>query len=264
MKKYIFGLALLAGGLFTSCDKDNIGTIYETNAQNISFETDEASLTTKTSSASVTIMLTRSNTVGEYTAHYTLNTSDSGIFSDANSGTATFAAGEWSTSITINAGNMKGGTLYTCQLQLSSEDAATADEVIGTSTNTTVNVSVMCDYNWVALGTGFYSSPDWWEEEYNVEIEHAEGTGLYKIKDLFAKGYDVQFEIGSDNVVRVPEQVSWVHSSYGKVYLMGYLNEDDSCIAGSYNPETKQIPLTLIHYVSAGTFGVFTDTLTMP
>ena len=155
MKKYIFGLALLAGGLFTSCDKDNIATIYQSNSQNVSFENDEASVTTKASSASVTITLTRSNTAGEYTAHYTLTTSDGGIFTDKNSGTATFAAGEWATSITIDAANMQGGTLYTCQLQLSSEDAATADTVLGTETNTTVDISVMCDYNWTSLGEKF-------------------------------------------------------------------------------------------------------------
>ena len=63
--------------------------------------------------------------------------------------------------------------------------------------------------------------------------------------DLFEKGYNIQFSIGSDNVVTVPKQASWNHSSYGVVYLEGFLNEDKSGVAGVYDPATKQAPLTM-------------------
>lgn len=267
MKKYIFGLALLAGGLFTSCDKDNIGTIYETTAQNISFLESKASVVTKANSASVTITLTRSKTTSEYAAHYTLTTSDGGIFTDKNSGTATFAAGEWSTTITIDAANMQGGTLYTCQLQLSSEDAASADIELGTETITTIDVSVMCDYNWVAFGTGFFSSPEIMEAEYDVVIEKAEGTNRYKALSLYEPGYDVQFIIESDNSVIVEPQPGWYYSGYGDVYVNGALSDDGSNVAGYYDPATKTISLTMEHILPAAddySFGIFTDTLVMP
>ena len=68
MKKYILGLAVLAGMMFTACDTDNVGTIYTTNAQNISFENSEPSaVVTKTSAVSVPVAITRSNTASEYT-----------------------------------------------------------------------------------------------------------------------------------------------------------------------------------------------------
>lgn len=263
MKKYIFGLALLAGGLFTSCDTDNISTIYETNAQNISFENDEASVTTKASSASVTIMLTRSFTAGEYTAHYTLTTDDSGIFTDKNGGTATFADGQWSTFITIDAANMKGGTLYTCQLTLSNEDAQTADAVIGTETNTTVDVSVMCDYNWVSLGEGLFTSNQM-GDQWPVEVQKADGVNLYKIVDIYGDGLDMTFEIASNNYVYVNTQWVWNYSSYGKVYAVGDATGERNGLAGEYDPDTKTVYMAINLFVSVGSFGTEVEILQLP
>ncbi|SHK97936.1 hypothetical protein [Xylanibacter ruminicola] len=264
MKKYILGLAVLAGMMFTACDTDNVGTIYTTTAQNISFENAKpAKIVTKASSITVPVSIVRTNTNGEYTVHYTLSSEEDGIFSDSNNGAVTFAAGEWSKTFNIDVTNMKGGTLYTATLTLSEEDAQSADAVLNTQTNTTTTISVMCDYNWVAVGTGFYSSPDWWEAEYEVDIEKAEGTNLYRIKNLFADGYDIEFTIGDDNVVTVLPQESWIYTGYGAVVLEGAY---ENYVAGTYDPATKQISLALnqtlpaISYV----FGVFVDTLTMP
>lgn len=265
MKKYILGLAVLVGGVFASCDTDNEGTIYRTTAQNISFENAEpATVVTKASSVTVPVSIVRTNTSGEYTVHYTLSSEDAGIFSDANNGTLTFAAGEWSKTFNIEASNMKGGTLYTCKLALSDADALTADTVLNKKNAIETTINVMCDYTWVSIGKGFYSSPEWWEEEFDVEIEKAEGANVYKIVSLFEKGYDIQFSIGADNVVIVQPQASWKHSSYGVVTLEGFENQDKSYVAGTYDPTTKQVALTLRHYVSAGSFGAYTDTLTLP
>ena len=265
MKKYILGLAVLAGGLFASCDTDNEGAIYSTTAQNISFSSAKpATVVTKASSVTVPVSIVRTNTSGEYTAHYTLSSDEAGIFTDSSNGTITFAAGEWSKTINIDAANMKGGTLYTCTLTLSEADVLTTDTVLNKKNNAVTTIRVMCDYDWVAVGKGFYSSPEWWEEEYDVDIEKAEGTNLYRIKDLFAKGYDIQFTIGADNVVTVLPQESWVYTGYGPVTLEG---AGEGYVAGTYDPATKQISLTLTHILPAAgnyNFGSYTDTLTMP
>lgn len=261
--KYIIGVLAFTGAI-TSCDKDNIGGIYTPYAQNVSFESDEA-INTKTSDNSLefSVRLIRNIKQGEYTAHYTLTSEDEGIFSDANNGTVTFADGQSVAYISIKTNNMVKGEEYAAQLKLSEADVATLDTIIGAPIVET-SLIVMCDYDWVAVGKGFYSSPEWWEEEYDVDIEKAEGTNLYRIKDLFAEGYDIQFTIGADNVVTVLPQESWKHSTYGVVYLEGFQNEDKSYVAGTYDPATKKVDLTFRHYVSAGTFGVFVDTLTMP
>ena len=267
MKKYILGLAVLAGLALTSCDKDNVSTIYSSDAQNISFAEDNASALTKGTSVTVPVQITRSNTAEEYTVHYTLSTSDSGVFTDQNNGTATFAKGEWSTTINVVASNMEVGVEYTCDLILSDADANTGDTVLGTDNYTKSTITVMRDYDWASIGYGFYSSPVWWEAEFDVEIEQATGTSAYKIKDLFDEGYDIQFTINSDNSVVVKPQASWYYSGYGDVILQGDLYEDDSYIAGKYNPATNTISLTLKHILPAAgdyVFGTFTDTLTMP
>jgi hypothetical protein len=263
ISKYIIGV-LAFSGVITSCDTDNIGATYTPYAQNVSFEAAKA-IDTKISdtSSEFTVRLIRNITNGEYTAHYTASSETEGIFTDANNGTVTFADGQGVAYINIKAANMERGNTYTYELKLSDADVATADTIIGKPiTATKINVS--CDYTWVTLGKGFYSSPDWWEDEYDVVIEKAEGTNVYKVKDMLADGYDILFTIGSDNVVTVLPQASWFYSGYGDVTLEG---AGEGYVAGTYDPATKTIELTLTHILPAAgnyNFGTFTDTLTLP
>ena len=263
MKKYILGLAVLAGGLFASCDKDNVSTIYNSSYQNISFETDGASITTKSSTASVPVRITRSNTAGEYTAHYTLTSEENGIFTDKNGGTATFAAGEWSTIITIDVANMKGGTLYKCNLALSEADALSADTIVGTATNTEMEISVMCDYNWVSLGQGMFTS-NMFGDAWPVEVMKAEGVQVYKLVSVYDNGLDMTLKIDADNHVWVEAQHVWNHSSYGKAYAVGDATGERNGLAGTYDPATNTITIAINLYVSAGSFGTEIETLQLP
>ena len=184
MKKYILGLALFAGMMLTACDTDNVGTTYTTSAQNISFENAEPNtVVTKASSVSVPVAITRSNTASEYTVHYTFSTEDGTVLTDKNGGTATFAAGEWSTTISIDAAGMEPGT--------------TADTIVGGSINATTIVTVMCDYDWEELGTGVYTS-ELFEDSWEQPVLRAKGTNVYKLPDCLYKGYDIQFELSDD------------------------------------------------------------------
>ena len=263
INKYFLGLAVALLGGLTSCNTDVEGDCYTPMGQNVSFETKAPStITTSESSLTIPVRIIRSIAKGSYTANFTAEASDEGIFSTSGN-SVTFADGQGVAEIVVNASNLAKGKDYTYTLTLSAADQATADTITKTQNIQTV-IKIHSDYSWKALGKGHYSSPEWWEEEMDVNIEQAEGTNIYRIMDLFEAGYHIQFIIGSDNVVTVPEQASWKHSSYGTVYLMGYQNEDNSEIAGTYDPATKQIPLTLIHFVDAGSFGAFTDVLTMP
>lgn len=263
MKKYILGMAVLAGAIFASCDTDNVSTIYTSSFQNVSFESDGVSLTTKTSTASVPVRITRSNTKGEYTAHYTLTSDDNGIFTDKNSGTATFADGEWSTVVTIDAANMKGGTLYTCNLALSDVDALSADTIVGTETNTEMEISVMCDYNWTSIGTGVYTS-NMFGDVFNIEVLKADGVQVYKLVSPFEDGLDMMLKIDNDNKVWLERQYIWTHSSYGKAYAVGDATGDQDGYAGTYDPATKTLTIFMNLSVSAGSFGTEVETLVLP
>jgi len=257
-------MAIALCGVMTSCNKDNVGAKYTPNFQNISFEAEEASpITTAETMLTVPVRVTRSIAKGEYTANFTLKSENTGVFSTSDNGAVTFADGQGVAYINLVASNLVKGEDYSCTITLDEKEVATADTITKTQIVETV-VSIHADYNWLEYGTGFYSSPDWWEEEYDVDIMKAEGANLYKIKDLFAKGYDIQFEINGSNQVVVPRQASWKHSSYGTVYLQGMANEDNSNVAGTYDAATKKATFILEHTVSAGSFGVYTDVLTMP
>lgn len=265
MKKYLFGLALFAGLALTSCNTDNEGALYHPSVQNVSFEASApAQITVSSSSTEIPVRLVRAQTTDAYTAHYTL-TDPKGIFTDANGGQVTFEKGMAEAIVTLKANNMEIGNAYSATLQLSEADMAQADTLTNSAIAKTT-ISVMCDYNWVSVGKGHYDSPEWWEDSYDVNIVLAEGTSpkLYKIIGLFEAGYDIKFTISDDNKVNVPAQASWKHSSYGVVTLVGDADGKAAGYAGLYDPATKKATFTLKHTVSAGSFGTFTDVLTMP
>lgn len=265
MKKYLFGLALFAGLALTSCNTDNEGALYHPSVQNVSFEASApAQITVSSSSTEIPVRLVRAQTTDAYTAHYTL-TDPKGIFTDANGGQVTFEKGMAEAIVTLKANNMEIGNAYSATLQLSKADVEQADTLTNSAIAKTT-ISVMCDYNWVSVGKGHYDSPEWWEDSYDVNIVLAEGTSpkLYKIIGLFEAGYDIKFTISDDNKVNVPAQASWKHSSYGVVTLVGDADGKAAGYAGLYDPATKKATFTLKHTVSAGSFGTFTDVLTMP
>ena len=254
-------MALLAAGL-TSCDQDNIGAIYEPTAANVSFLSASQSATTEAESLSVPVAIGRATTKGSYTANVTISGATEGVSLKSNQ--VTFNDGEGMAYAIVEIANMQKGKMYTCTLSLSDADAATANTEFGEQVLST-KVNVMCDYNWIDMGDGFYSSPEWWEEEFYVPIMHAEGTNIYRMMGLFQDGYNIQFTINSDNTVTVPGQPSWEHSSYGAVWLVGDANDTANGYAGTYDAASKKVTFILYHYVpGVGGFGTFVDTLTMP
>ena len=262
--QYFLGLAVVMLGVFTSCNTDVEGDCYTPTWQNISFETaTPATITTSETSLTIPVRLIRSNTQGAYTANFSSEASEDGIFSVEGGNSVSFAEGQGVIEIKVKADNLAKGKDYTYTLKLGAAEEATADTLVKIQNLQTV-ISIHSDYTWTALGKAHYSSPEWWEEELDVDVEQAVGTNIYRLKSLFEKGYDIQFSIEPDNRVIVPKQGSWEHSTYGVVSLQGYLYEDDSNVAGLYDPATKTAPLTLRHTVSAGSFGAFTDVLTMP
>lgn len=267
--KFILGLAVVLAAGLTSCDTDNVGAIFEPKAKNITFMLAETNNLTKENNYTVPVTLSRSIINDAYTANveikeaYCVNATGDTVPATDNvklqSPQAAFAAGESFATVNVEFVNMAPGCNYTCVLGLSDADAATANEIGSQIANTDVNV--MCDFNWESIGNGHYISPEWWEEEFDVPIEHAKGSNIYRMIGLFQNGYDIQFTIEGDKVY-VPLQGSWVHSSYGVVSLQGWAGEND--YAGPYDAATKTCTLALRHTVSAGSFGTFVDYLVMP
>lgn len=206
--KYIISLVMIAG-IMSSCDTDNIGGVYTPTAQNISFESDEAvNIKTSESDIEVSVCLIRNIKQGEYTAHYTLETEEEGVFTDLGNGSVTFADGSTTATVTLKLNGMEKGSEYNATLTLSDADIATADENIGDPTVIT-SVTVMCDYEWIPAGTATFYDYTFADEDEElsaeVAIENASGTNLYRIIDAYksipnlgAEDTGIQFTINSD------------------------------------------------------------------
>lgn len=257
--KYILGLAIVAASLsLTSCDQDNEGAIFEGPAlANVSFTQKAINTETEESTMTIPVVVTRNYSTEPYTATITMTDASGNNFKLQNN-QVTFAAGEQKAQTAVVITDIQEGNLYTCKLQLSDADVQTANQFENQIHSMTIEVLRRA---WISLGMAHYNSPEWWEEEFDVEVKQAEGTNLYKLIGLFQAGYDISFTI-EDNKVYVPKQVSWVHSGYGPVSLCGYAGDNN--YAGPYDPETKTATLDLVHTVSAGSFGDYVDYLTMP
>ena len=209
--KYILGLALIAAGL-TSCDTDNIGAIYEPTVANISFLAPGQSSLTDKSTIEVPVAIGRAITDGSYTANVSLSGNPSNMALKSNQ--VTFAPGEGIAYATIVVNGMEPGNAYTCTVNLSDADKATANLDFGQQMTSTV-VEVMCDYNWVPAGTCTfvdYTFGDGVAAE-GVEIEHADGSNLYRIVAPYtytypednAPRYDINFTLNSDGSISMQE-----------------------------------------------------------
>ena len=268
MNKILMGLAVMAGGLFASCDTENEGTVYNVYTPNVSFEASKTEKLVSESETEVKVLVTRFGTSGEYTMHYTGAADTEGIFTDENNGTVTFANGENKAYITLKAGNMEKGNSYTYTMVMSDEDVATADTIIGKPVQK-INVVVTCDYTWELFATGTFSSPEAMEGSWKQEIYRAkEDPTQYKLP---ATGYeyDLKMTIKDDGTVIVPFQPAWSYPGYGDVYVAGnanndIYNDDASEIAGTYDSTTGVITFYLFHYLAAANypFGTFADTFT--
>ena len=266
MKNLIYGVAIATVALFTACDQDNEAAVYSLQGQGLAFiNTDLGSVEVPASDPNFKITIARGNANGALTGKVdkitavlgkdTVNYATYCTISDY-----TFESGSYTADISIKLLEaLPIGQALNLTLECTDTQNLAPSSDIGTNT---VTLAISKAYTWVDLGTGHYYSPEWWEEDFDVAIQKAEGFSQYKIKNLFEEGYDIQFEITNANVVIVPKQASWVHSSYGTVSLEGYA--DDGFVAGTYDPSTKTATMTLRHTVSAGSFGAYTDTLVLP
>lgn len=217
INKLFLGLAVIALGALTACNTDVEGEYYTPMGQNISFETAKPStITTSETSLTIPVRITRSITKGAYTANFTAEASEDGIFSNSANGIVEFADGQGVTEITVNANNLKKGVDYTYTLSLSSTDVATADTITKTQNVQTV-ITIHSDYNWVSAGSCTFvdytfADGDDGAAAQNVAIEHAEGTNLYRIVNPFISVYGggsagftkdtgIQFTLNSDNTI---------------------------------------------------------------
>lgn len=220
MNKILMGLAVLAGGLFASCDTENEGPVYSVYTSNVSFVDATTELTTPESSVEVQVTLTRFGSNGDLTVHYTGSSADAGIFTDLSNGEATFVNGSSTTTVTIKADNLEKGQEYVYTLKLDDECVATADTIVGDPI-TVAEVVIMCDYNWVDAGTCKFIDYNFSDGEAieGVKVENGEGSNVYRIVDAYGKGTgNITFTLNADGTIQLQEGKHCTFSGYSVYY----------------------------------------------
>ena len=174
-----FVVALFALVCATSCEQDNEGTIYTPVAQNVSFESKKVSALTAEDSYNTQILLTRNVTKGAYTANVQLISEDN-VFTLGNNGEVEFADGQASAYLEVNSTSLQKGKTYVAKLELSAQDVAEADTILGNAISSIV-YSLACDYNWISAGSGTFLDDDMTGLEVPVDIINGEGSNVYRI-----------------------------------------------------------------------------------
>ncbi len=213
LNKYFLGLAVVLLGVLTSCNTDVEGVCYSPMGANVSFETAKPStITTAETSLTIPVRIIRSTTAGSYTANFTAEASEDGIFSNDANGSVTFAEGQGVAVINVIANNLAKGVDYTYTLKLSENEKAAADTITKTQNLETV-IKIHSDYNWVSGGTCTFVDYTFSESENgdaarNVPIRHAEGTNIYEIVNPYMTVYDdsdgvgnIPFTLNADNSI---------------------------------------------------------------
>jgi len=239
--KYFLGLSVVLLGVLTSCNTDVEGVCYSPMGANVSFETAKPSaITTSETSVTIPVRIIRSITTGSYTANFTAEASEDGIFSNDANGSVTFADGQGVATINVVASNLAKGVDYTYTLNLGDAEKAAADTITKTQNLKTV-IKIHSDYNWVNAGTCTFvdytfSSSDNGSGKAGIPVIHAEGTNLYRIVQPFIAIYGsntfksdsgVDFYLASDNSINFGTTEGYIYTVFDDADNYGYWNTTD-------------------------------------
>lgn len=233
----VFSFLMLA---WTSCTDtvDYIPAEYiKSDCPKMSFTTDDEYYEFPPSSTTrkVTITVTREKNDDDVVVPLIVNRNDGNVFSFPE--TISFSKGQSSVDFDVNFPEVVIGQLYKFEIALPSEYV----DPYSTSVFATCGYSVQC-IQWDLYGTGNFTSSMFrqsWKQNF-YKASHAE---LYKLPSLYTEGADILVNIDGTNA-QVSEQLAFVDSTYGYVY-----------VSGSGELIDKTLKLKLEFYCSAGSFG---------
>jgi hypothetical protein len=172
--------------------------------------------------------------------------------------TVRFAPGESRKEIRINYNIDALEFFETYPVTLSFTDPAQGP-IYGANETSTVKISRKFDKASLVYedyGIGHFSS-EFFEEDWDVELQKAQGAPYFLVKDLYVNGFDIEFVMNKalNQITEFgDQQTGYVHPTYGMISA----HVVSASVAG------KVIALSIQYYVSAGSFGTFNETLTLP
>ena len=204
-------MALFAVLAMASCNTDLEGPIYTPTVENISMAQETQSYTTNETQIDIPVHFLRANKKGEYTVHYTLESTKPGVFSDTNNGAVTFADGEADKTVVFHASNLEAGVKYQATVTLSDADVEQADTITN-SANFSTTIVVMREYLWEDAGTAKFT-----------DFTHAEDEEL----GATVEGVKVEHAITNDvNLYRLVAPYNALYGVISKANIQFYLDAD--------------------------------------
>lgn len=206
-----FVMALFAVLAMASCNTDLEGPIYTPTVENISMAQETQSYTTNETQIDIPVHFLRANKKGEYTVHYTLESTKPGVFSDTSNGAVTFADGEADKTVVFHASNLEAGVKYQATVTLSDADVEQADTITN-SANFSTTIVVMREYLWEDAGTAKFT-----------DFTHAEDEEL----GATVEGVKVEHAITNDvNLYRLVAPYNALYGVISKANIQFYLDAD--------------------------------------
>lgn len=273
IKKYILGLFVTVIGIFSSCNTDVEGPLYNGTLEHVSFDASalNVSVSSDESSVSIPVVINRGVLQNASTFSFTAEASEDGIFSnDAVDGRISFAEGQNTVVINVTAQNLEKEQTYVYTLTLSDEAKATADVVTGVKQNTTCVIKVMREGNWTAwdkwnsTGTAdyYYSGSFFSGDDPNLNFTYRKNEldeNRYQFK-LEHWGNDVElildYNKSTGRVTCAPQYAGYTYSAYGPVTVTDLANMKEikgfpveAEDYGSFDEEQGIITIPLAYYL---------------
>jgi hypothetical protein len=121
----------------------------------------------------------------------------------------------------------------------------------------TIQQTEFAGLDYKPFGVGIYES-EFFGEAWEVEIEYSEIGNRYRIVNCWYDGYGFAFSPSGKSVTVYPSktETGYEHSKYGMVSVTD--------TGSTYDPDSKTFTFAFKWTVSAGSFGVYNDYLTLP
>ena len=172
-------LMLLSLCVFTSCEQENEGVIYDANNQGLSFTFNTFEFSAPANNPVISVPVYRAVAGDAFTSSITVSTSAPGVTAPSS---VSFAAGEHETTIDINLGQELGvGVKATITITLNE-----ADTSVGGVAET--SVTAYKEYVFESLGMGTFQDNWALGGTYSVEIQKAQGFDRYRVIDPYKEG----------------------------------------------------------------------------
>jgi hypothetical protein len=251
MKKILYFTSILCVLLFaTSCEQERVLYSGEGGAE-VSFPSNLLRVAmVAADNNQFEIELWRGNTKGAVSVPVTISGATTIFTPQKNQ--FDFADGESTAYLKFSYADLNnfGGETYSIKVEISD------DSQLSPSGRGVLNISAQRKLTFQSVGTGtFYS--EFFEDEWAQPLLKAAEAEYYRMPNLYFDGYNLEFTVENGVIGIAKQPMGYNHSSYGMVSWDPRYPSECLVTGKVYN-------FTVAFTVSAGSFGKFYETLTMP